>query len=245
MDCPVATDGAEQALALKDKLAGKFIVFDGPDGSGKGKQIALLKDRLIADGLEVVCGKDPGGTEIGDRIRAVLLKHDLSEMDVRCETFLFMASRAQLVAEVIDPALKAGRVVLCDRFVSATCAYQGAAGYDVKRIIELGRLAVGDTWPDLTLILDVPVEEGFRRTGRRSHHAGRRRKRQHETQGLLLPDVQPDAMEARPIDFHRKVRQLFLNLPPEYPGRVEVINGLGSPEAIHGRILEALTNVDL
>ena len=244
MDCSVATDGTESALTLKDKLAGKFIVFDGPDGSGKGKQIDLLKDRLTADGLEVVCGKDPGGTEIGDRIRAVLLKHDLSEMDVRCETFLFMASRAQLVAEVIAPALKSGRVVLCDRFISATCAYQGAAGYDVKRIIELGRWAVGDTWPDLTLILDVPVKEGFRRTGRRAHHAGRRRKREHEMQGLLLPDVQPDAMEARPIDFHRKVRQLFLKLPPQYPGRVEVIDGLGSPEAVQERIVETLQNVD-
>jgi len=232
-------------LTLKKKLAGKFIAFDGPDGSGKGKQIELLAGELTANGLDVVCAKDPGGTAIGDRIREVLLHNDLSEMDVRCEAFLFMASRAQLAGEVIEPALSAGKVVLCDRFISATCAYQGAAGYDVKGVIELGRFAVGDTWPQLTFILDVPVEEGFRRTGRKPHHAGRHRKRHDGNQGLLLSDVHPDAMEARPIEFHRKVRQLFLNLPAAYPGRVEVIDGLGSPEQIHNRIMEALSDVDL
>jgi len=237
--------GAESALALKDKLAGKFIVLDGPDGSGKGTQIELLTEKLSAAGLAVVQARDPGGTVIGDRIRGVLLDHDLSEMDVRCETFLFMASRAQLVAEVIEPALQAGKVVLCDRFISATCAYQAAAGYDARRVLELGRFAVGDTWPHLTLVLDVPVEEGFRRTGRKPHHAGRHRKRHDGNQGMLFPASRPDAMEARPIDFHRQVRELFLNLPGQYPGRVAVIDGLGSPQEVHGRVVEALSNVDL
>src|SRR5207249_2165324 len=147
-----------------------------PDGSGKSTQRARLADALQAMGLTVVQTKDPGGTVIGDRIRHVLLDYDLSDMDVRCETFLFMASRAQLVGEVVEPALKARQVVLCDRFISSTCAYQGAAGYDIPRVIEVGRYAVGDTWPDLTLILDLPVEEGFARTGRKPHHAGQRRK---------------------------------------------------------------------
>ena len=171
----VATNLAEQALTLKEKLTGKFLVFDGPDGSGKGTQIRLLAGALTRHGLEVVLAKDPGGTEIGDRIREVLLRHDLSKMDVRCETLLFMASRAQLVSEVIEPAVKAGKVVLCDRFISATCAYQGAAGYEIDRIIQLGYFAVGQTWPQLTLVVDVPVEEGFRRTGRKPHHVGRQR----------------------------------------------------------------------
>ena len=232
-------------MKLKDKLAGKFIVLDGPDGSGKGTQLKLLADALDAEGVPLVLGKDPGGTETGERIRAVLLRHDLTGMDPRCEALLFMASRAQLVAEVIAPALEAGKTVLCDRFISSTCAYQGAAGADGAEIIALGRFAVGSTWPDLTLIVDVPVEEGFRRTGRRPHHAGRHRARNHDpAQGLLLNDVAPDAMEARPIDFHRKVREMFLHLPADYPGRIEVIDGLGSPETVHQRIREALARVD-
>jgi len=232
-------------LTLKEKLTGKFIVFDGPDGSGKGTQIKMLADVFRAEGLDVVFGKDPGGTEIGDRIRAVLLQHDLSQMDVRCETLLFMASRAQLVGEIIAPAVKAGQVVLCDRFISATCAYQGAAGADIERIIRLGYEAVGRTWPELTLIVDVPVEEGFRRTGRKPHHAGKARQKNHDAnQGLLMADIQHDAMEARPIAFHRKVRSLFLDLPQSYPGAVEVIDGQGTTQEVHERVMETIRRVD-
>lgn len=232
-------------MTLKDKLAGKFIVFDGPDGSGKGTQLGLLETRLRAEGLTVVRGKDPGGTDIGNRIRSVLLDFDLSDMDVRCETFLFMASRAQLVGELVEPALRAGHVVLCDRFISATCAYQGAAGYDSKRVIEVGRYAVGDTWPHLTLIVDVPTEEGFRRTGRKPHHAGVNRKKHDGNQGVLFADAHTDAMEARPLDFHRKVRELFLELPKYYPGQVAIIDGTGEPDAVQSRIIETIERVDL
>lgn len=232
-------------MTLKEKLKGKFIVFDGPDGSGKGTQIRLLKERLEREGLAVTLARDPGGTEIGNRIRNVLLGYDLSKMDVRCETFLFMASRAQLVGEVVEPALKAGHVVLCDRFISATCAYQGTAGYDISRIIELGKFAVGTTWPQLTLVLDVPSEEGFRRTGRKPHHAGRNRKKHDGDQGMLLQDVQADAMEARPLEYHRKVRNMFLALPKDYPGRIEVIDATPAPDEVHRRIVETLERVDL
>jgi thymidylate kinase len=96
----------------------------------------------------------------------------------------------------------------------------------------------------LTFVLDVPVEEGFRRTGRKPHHAGQRRKTD-EHQGLLLNDIKHDAMEARPIDYHRKVRKNFLNLPAEYPGRIEVLDGLRPPEEIHAQIMELLARVDL
>jgi dTMP kinase len=231
-------------LTLKHRFAGKFIVFDGPDGSGKETQLSLVAEKLATAGLEVVRAKDPGGTVIGDRIRSILLDFDLADMDVRCETFLFMASRAQLVGEVIEPAIRAGKVVLCDRFISATCAYQAAAGYDPTRIIDLGRFAVGDTWPELTVILDVPADEGFRRTGRKPHHAGRNRKRE-AGQGFLLDGGRPDAMEARPIEFHRRVHKLFLSLPPDYPGRVEIVNGVGSVEEVHQRVMEMLEGVDV
>ena len=110
-------------------------------------------------------------------------------------------------------------------------------------MIELGHFAVGTTWPALTLIIDLPVEEGFRRTGRKPSHAGRNRKRRDSSQGLLLSDVEPDAMEARPIEYHRKVRQNFLSLPSNYPGVVEVVDGGGSTSQVHQRIVEVLGRV--
>ncbi len=231
-------------MDVKTKFGGRFIVFDGPDGSGKGTQLARLRDALLAEGMEVVTAKDPGGTEIGDQIRALLLHRDLSDMDVRCETFLFMASRAQLLGEVIEPALEAGKVVLCDRFISSTCAYQGAAGYDPKRVIELGHYAVGKSWPDLTLIIDVPVEKGFERIGRKLT-GGRKKRKSEEPQGLLISDALPDAMEKRSVKYHRKVRETYLNLPAEYPGTVEIVDGDGDVDKVHARVLEVLARVDL
>lgn len=232
-------------MTLIDKIRGKFIVFDGPDGSGKGTQIERLQRHLEAHGVSVVRGKDPGGTVIGDRIRHVLLDYDLAEMDVRCETFLFMASRAQLAGEVIEPALREGKTVLCDRFISSTCAYQGAAGYDVRRVIEVGKYAVGDTWPHLTVVLDLPVEEGFKRTGRKPHHAGKNRRRQGAGQHTLFNDSHPDAMEARPLDYHRKVRENFLALASVYPRPVAIVDASGDVESVHQRVLEAIERADL
>jgi dTMP kinase len=196
-------------------LRGKFIVLDGPDGSGKTTVQAGAAAQLREAGLAVTLCKDPGGTAVGDRIRSVLLDHDLTQMSVQCETLLFMASRAQLVREVVRPALKDGRVVLCDRFVSSTCAYQA-------------RYAVGKTWPDLTLILDVPVEVGFARIGRR---LSARREAQ-----LAGPPAKAeatfDAMERRPAAFHEAVRANFLALPGRYPTPVEIVDATQPAEQI-------------
>ena len=233
-----------QNCALADKLRGKFIVLDGPDGAGKSTQRGRIFDALQAGGVETVSCRDPGGTLVGDRIRSLLLDHDLSGINVQCETLLFMASRAQLVAEVIKPALAIGTTVLCDRFVSSTCAYQGAAGYDPKLVIELARVAIGDCWPHLTIVLDVDVEEGFRRIGRKPHHAGKNRQRS-SGEGKLFEGSSPDAMEARPIEFHRRVRELFLALAPYYPTPVVVVDGNGEPEIVHQRVLECLERVTL
>ncbi len=232
-----------------DSLAAKFIVFDGPDGCGKTTQRDLLARHLREQGLDVVTCKDPGGTDIGDRIRHILLDYDLSDMAVRCEALLFMASRAQLVWQVIEPAIKQRKVVLCDRFVSATCAYQGAAGHDMQRIIELAPYAIGNTWPDLTIVLDVDVETGFERTGRKRHHAGKNRKRNAGQHGMF-DDALADAMEARPLKFHRKVRQNFISLRNtptraggcEYPAPVALIDTTNSPgpEAVHQEVLRVI-----
>lgn len=218
-------------LDLKQKLAGKFIVLDGPDGSGKSTQLRLLAESLADRKIDVLTTVDPGGTTIGQRIREILLGDSLHRMDVRCETFLFMASRAQLIGEVIGPAIQAGRVVLCDRFISATCAYQGARGIEMELVLDLGRYAVGDIWPNLTLIMDIPAEEGLRRVEHRPGHTGG-----------LKPQL--DAMESRPLAYHRKVRELFLSLPGRYPGRVELIDGTGSPEQVRERVMEVIARVD-
>lgn len=225
--------------ATSSNPRGRFVVLDGLDGCGKSSQQRLLADTLRAEGVEVVTCRDPGGTVIGDRIRSVLLDHDLSLMDVNCEALLFMASRAQLVGEIIRPALSAGKTVLCDRFVSSTCAYQGAAGYDPRRVVQLATFAIDGCWPDLTIVLDIEVEEGFRRTGKEPKHVGKNRKDIGQP-ALFDGGLPADAMEARPIEFHRRVREIFRDLPSFYPAPVEVIDGRGEPQDVHGRIREIL-----
>ena len=240
--------GWEQSMSgrLAEQLAvaarGKFIVLDGPDGAGKSTQHRRLEAELKDAGVDVASCRDPGGTAIGDRIRSVLLDHDLRTMDVNCETMLFMASRAQLAAEVIRPALSSGKTVLCDRFVTATCAYQGAAGYDPRRIIELAEYAIAGTWPDVTIILDVAPENGFERIGRKAHHAGKNRKA-GDPGGGLFADAGPDAMEARPLDYHRRVRKLFLEVGEYFPRPVVVVDASGSPDDVYAKLLEGLVRV--
>lgn len=220
-------------------LAGKFLVLDGPDGCGKTTQQGLLAKRLEDSGLDVVCGCDPGGTEIGDRIRSVLLDFDLSVMDATCETLLFMASRAQLCSEVIRPALEKGKTVLCDRFVSATCAYQGAVGFDIAKVIELARLATGDLWPHLTMIIDIDMDAGFARIGRKFTHAQKKIFRD-VGQRTLFHDVLHDAMEARMVDFHQRVHNNFKTLHEYYPSPLIYVDGSNSVEAVQESIAQAV-----
>jgi dTMP kinase len=228
--------------SMVERLRGRFIVFDGPDGSGKSTQREMFGSRLAASGGDIVHAKDPGGTPFGDLIRSVLLDHDLSSMDVRCETFLFMASRAQLVGEVVKPALARSKTVLCDRFISSTCAYQVAAGYDIERVLELGQYAVEDCWPDLTVVVDVTPEEGFGRTGRQASQVGRNR--QDVGQGMLITGARTDAMEARPLEFHRRVRETLLALPGKYPKPVVIVDGNGTADAVHERVWKAVADAD-
>jgi dTMP kinase len=217
-------------------LRGKFLVLDGPDGSGKTTVQKGLAEHLRTAGLTVTLCKDPGGTSVGDRIRGVLLDHDLTRMSVQCETLLFMASRAQLVREAVRPALEQGHVVLCDRFVSSTCAYQVAAGDDLATILELARYAIGTTWPATTFILDVPVEVGFARIGRRI--SGRRQAQLAQATGSSESGL--DAMERRPASFHAAVRANFLALPGRYPSPVEIIDATEPAERIVEEILSHL-----
>ncbi len=226
-----------------DRLRGKFIVFDGIDGAGKGAQLALLTKQLAEHGIETVMARDPGGTPVGDRIRHVLLDYDLSAMDVRCEAFLFMASRAQLAKQVIAPALKAGKTCLGDRFVSATCAYQGAAGFDPRRVVELAKFAIEDVWPHLTIVLDVPLSAGLERTKRPA--SNKKNDSSGDRHPTLFHDVHPDAMESRPMNFHKRVRELFLELPKFYPTPVAIVDGVGTVEQVQARVMETIAHAAL
>lgn len=227
-------------------LRGRFIVIDGPDGAGKGTQIERLALRIRATGVACCTTRDPGGTEISNRIRHVVLEYDLTGMAPACEALLFMASRAQLVAEVVRPALERGEAVVCDRFVSATCAYQVATGFHVKHVLELARIAVDPTWPDLTIVLDVPPELGFQRTNRSPAASG---KRGGATRGLMgdqlamFADAHLDAMEQRPLDFHRRVRELFLELGSVYPRPVRTVDATATPDAVEAAVWQAVSDV--
>ncbi len=200
-----------------EKLKGKFIVLDGPDGSGKSTQIEKLADLVREKGVEPVVLRDPGGTTIGEEIRQILLNPAHEKMSVRCETLLYMASRAQLYSQCIEPALQKGSCVLCDRWISSTYAYQAVAGEDGKEfILELAEAALLRTWPDRTIIIDVPTEISRGRLG----------------ESL-------DRMEAKSGSFHQKVRNGFLELAK---GRDDfrVIDGTGPIEEIHEQVIEAL-----
>ena len=200
-----------------EKLAGKFIVVDGPDGGGKSTQIARLADWLDRQGVSVVRAHDPGGTLIGDRVREILLDPSAKEMASQCETMLYMASRAQLVAEVIRPALADGRCVLCDRFISATIAYQGAGGVEPAKILLVGEVAVGHTCPDLTIILDIDPRAGLARV-----------------------KGDPDRMEAKDLAFHRRVREGFLRQAADSPDRFAIVDGAGGISEVAKRLQEKI-----
>ncbi|MCY2930315.1 MAG: dTMP kinase [Planctomycetota bacterium] len=199
------------------RLTGRFVVIDGPDGAGKSTQIALLCDYLTAGGADVVRTFDPGATAVGGKIRAILLDHDSGPISPMCETMLFMASRAQLMEEIIKPALDRKQVVVCDRFVTATIAYQGAAGVNVDTILTVADVAIGGLWPDLTIILDVPVSLTRQRLGGRA-----------------------DRIEARGDDYHARVREGFLRQAATSPDRFAVVDAAAAVDRVQEQMRSIL-----
>ena len=211
------------------KPRGKFITLEGPEGSGKSTHARLLVAQLQDGGYSVIIAREPGGTPVGEAVRR-LLQHDAGGegMAAEAELFLFMASRAQLVRQVISPALAEGVCVVCDRFADSTTAYQGyARGCDVETILVLNDLATGGLAPDLTILLDVDVKAGFERLQQRN----------------LCHGMEKDRIERETLGFHERVRSGYLELARRWPQRIRVVDAARDADAVQADIWELTQHV--
>lgn len=198
-------------------MQGLFITFEGPDGCGKTTQMKLLAEYFKKKGKEVVLTREPGGKGLGEKVREILLNYD-GEVSDRCESFLFLADRAQNIDIIVNPAVKEGKIVLCDRHIDSTVAYQGyGRGLNIDRINMLNNLATNGKKPDLTLVFDVDVETSMKRVGK-----------------------EKDRMESAGIDFHNRVRKGYLELAKQEPKRIKVLDATKSIEEIHKDVINIL-----
>ncbi len=209
-------------------MTGYFITFEGPDGCGKTSQIPPLAEYLRGRGVDVLTTREPGGTEIGDQVRTIIMDLKNKGMDPRTEILLFQASRVQIVEQVIRPALLAGKVVLCDRYADSTLAYQGYGHRsDLRFLRQLLHFATGGLQPDLTLLLDLDAREGLKRR-----------------QG---GNVEWNRLDDYDLEFHQRVRQGYHQLAVEDPSRWQVVDASASREALQqelrGIIMERLSLV--
>ena len=217
-----------------EKLHGSFVVFDGPDGSGKTTQCQRFAQWAAAGGVQVCLVREPGGTRMGEKIRAILLDADENEaVDLTCEMLLFMASRAQLVARCIRPALADRKLVLADRFVSSTLAYQGGAGgLPLEHIRQVAQVVLGSCQPDLVVVFDVDEATAARRLV-----ANPRRGRAATAQE---PTLFSDRMELKGAEYHRAVRRAYLDQAEADPKRYAVVDAAGNADAVFARVVETL-----
>ena len=192
-----------------------FITFEGADGCGKTTQIELLNKYLQQKGFKTLVTREPGAKGLGEKLREILLNYD-GEVSPNCESFLFLADRAQHVDCVIKPALKDGVIVLCDRHTDSTVAYQGyGRQLDIEQIKKLNEIAVNGLKPDLTIVFDIDIETSMQRVGKTK-----------------------DRMESAGMDFFNRVRNGYLAIAKEEPNRVKVINSADTIERIHNQVVE-------
>ena len=195
-------------------MSGFFIVFEGGEGAGKSTQEGLLADALSARGHTVVRTREPGGTPAAEAIRDIVLSPDYAGLDPRAEALLFAAARGEHVARVVRPALERGDVVICDRYLDSSVAYQGfARGLGPRRVRDLSLWATGDLLPDLTVVLDIDPVDGLARFDER------------------------DRLEAEPLEYHQQVRAAYLALAEQEPDRYLVVPARDSVDSIAARIL--------
>ncbi|MDP2182638.1 MAG: dTMP kinase [Actinomycetota bacterium] len=202
---------------------GVLITLEGGEGCGKSTQLRLLSDRLRAAGFTVTIVREPGGTAVGEAVRSILLDRDHEGLDYLAELLLYEASRAQLVAQVIRPALASAGIVICDRFADSSTAYQGyGRDLPLDEVRALNRAATGGLVPDLTIVLDVPPEVGLARASRES---------------------QPDRLEAESVAFHERVREGFLEIAAAEPERTVVVDASGSVADVAALVSKAVRSI--
>ena len=192
---------------------GIFITMEGPDGSGKSTQIDLLKEYLESTGYDVLITREPGGNRISEAIREIILNSEYTEMSPVTEMMLYASARAQLIAEVIGPAIESGKAVISDRFVDSSLVYQGMArGLGVETVYEINKVAIGEYMPQLTIMLDLPAEVGISR-----------KKDQKEL----------DRMELESLEFHKKVAAGYREMAERFPERIKRIDATLPIEEIY------------
>ena len=226
--CRAVHSGVRTELEWLSKLRGRFLVFEGPDGSGKTTQFRRFLAACARAGVPVCEVREPGGTGVGERVREILLDHAHHDMALRCEMLLYMASRAQLVEQRIRPALANHELVAADRFVSSTLAYQGAAGgLPLHEIRAAAETATHGLSPDLILIFDVDEVTAASRIN-------------PLLQSSTRDGKGPDRMEAKGRDFHRKVRLGYLEQAKAEPGRHLVLDASKGPEEVWAAMMDGL-----
>ena len=201
-------------------MRGKFITIEGTDGSGKSTQIELLMDYLRKKGADVIFTREPGGTQISEKIREIILDVNNSEMTGITEALLYAAARSQHVEEKIIPAIEAGKIIICDRFVDSSIAYQGAArGLGAEKIMGINEAALHGIMPDMTLFFDLSPEKGILRK---------------KNERAL------DRLEKEKMDFHEKVYEGYKNLCKKYPERIKPIDADRSIDEVHSEVIEVI-----
>ena len=201
-----------------------FITLEGPEGSGKTTAVETAVNRLKEMGYEIVRTREPGGTPIAEQIRNVILDKENTMMDPRTEALLYAASRRQHLIEKVWPALKEGKIVICDRYLDSSLAYQGGArGLGVDNILNINLFATENTWPDLTLLFDIDPKLGLERIAKNASREVNR-------------------LDLEKIEFHNKVRQTFLDLAKRFPDRYVIIDASQDRETVAKNTLEAILN---
>ena len=199
-----------------------FITLEGPEGSGKTTAVEAAVRKLQEMGYEIVRTREPGGTPIAEQIRNVILDKGNTAMDPRTEALLYAASRRQHLVEKVWPALKEGKIVICDRYLDSSLAYQGGArGLGVDNILNINLFATENTWPNLTLLFDIKPELGLARISANA-------------------DREVNRLDLEKLDFHNKVRDTFLDLAKKYPDRFVIIDASQSREEVAKATMEAI-----